>query len=194
MIGDMEKKPSMHHYCMTIYVWLSLLLFLYFGVGAYLGAYLHVSSTSSEPTIKHSSSRVIYQGVEFNSIEDVKEVLKREPVGIYFPWVFSLPFIATILILAFCSGAFGGIFRIFKELGIDKRNIAEIPVVYMSFCAGFTGLMVLGVSYLLPSMLTASKNTPWPISIMFLSIFGGFFPETTMKWLEKLSKKLFPSR
>ena len=187
----MGRKESMKHFLKTVFVWFFLFLIIYLGAGAYIGADLHVTLTSSKPSKESSSTHVFYKGVDFESEKEVKEIVKRESAGVYFPWVFSLPLEATVFVLAFCSGAFGGIIKIFKELSINKRKIAEMPVTYLLFFAGFLGLMVLGVSYLLPAALTASKNIPQPVAIVFLSILGGIFCENTMEWLEKQYKKIF---
>lgn len=180
----------MHPTRKHIAVWFYFVLFIYIGTGAFIGADLHVTLTSKLPT-ESSLSQYKYKGVVFKSEEVVKEVVKRETVGKYFPWILDLPLTATVLLLAFCSAAFGGIIKIFREIAIDHKDILDIPITYLSFFAGSLGLMVLGVSYLLPAALTASKNTPRPIAIMFLSIFAGIFCENTMEWLEKQNKKLF---
>ena len=174
-----------------IVVWVCLLLFIYAGAGTFIGADLNVKLTSSQITTGQSSSQYKYKGVTFKTKEDAIEVIKRESVGVYFPWIFILPLNLSIFILAFCSGSFGGVIKIFKEIALNNKEIAKIPVLYLMFFAGFIGLMVLGVSFLLPTALTASKSTPWPIAIMFLSIFGGLFCENTTTWLEKIYKKLF---
>lgn len=178
-------------YLKEFLIWSYLLLFLYFGAGSYLGANLNCNVLANESPGWLDSSHVIYKGVDFKNAGELKEFLFGVSAVKYFPWVFYLPLDASVIVLAFCSGAFGGIIKIFKNLAIDKHSMLEIPVAYLPIFAGFLGLIVYLVSYILPTALTVTKNTPRPIAIMSFSIFAGLFCENTVKWLERQFEKIF---
>lgn len=167
------------------------MLGLYVGIGGYLRADLDKEIIASSHNRSRETVTVLYKGVEFLNEQQVPELKKREGLGNFFPWIFYLPFIVAIFLTAICFGALGGVFRILKNIALDKSDITNLPVVTLPLVGGMLGLMILGIPYIRPAALTASKNTAQPIAILFLSFIGEVFSEKTVKWLEKQYDKLF---
>ncbi|QDU50247.1 hypothetical protein [Gimesia panareensis] len=129
----------------------------------------------------------------FYNPESLNVFRMEEKVEQLFPWIKILPSFAALALTAVSFGMLGGATRVLKELVIDSISL-EFKSVYMYSAFGFLiGIMILGVSYILPAALTQQTDIQLdPSTLLFLCYFGGLFSLRFFKWIEGLFERIFP--
>jgi hypothetical protein len=72
---------------------------------------------------------------------------------------------------------------------LETRHLFSDPVL-----GRFIGLMVLSVSWMLPSLVTTGNGPIRPVSLAALSGLGGYFSEDARVWLENAFPKISKDR
>lgn len=108
---------------------------------------------------------------------------EQEGLERYFEWTIVLPKFAALVITAMSFGLLGGLVNIFKDLATGKTPISEARYVTMPVLGILTGLVVLGLTYVLPTALTKDTGEIRPLTLVFLCLFCGI---TTEKFYAKI--------
>lgn len=72
-----------------------------------------------------------------------------------------------------------------RSFALKKRPVQASGHLAMIFSSFLTGLVIMGLSYLLPMVLINEGGKIRPFTLMFLSLFGGMYSNA---FYEKLSK------
>jgi uncharacterized membrane protein len=177
-------------------VW--LIIGLYFGIGG-------VTKLSSDETIDNiQKNKTDLMAKPMSQVLDGVTLsnqylydLYTEHKGLeksFFSWTIELPKFTALLVTAMSFGLLGTIVALFKELSIANSNIINIKYLSQPLLGILTGLVVLGLSYVLPSLLTKSSNDIRPITLMFLCLFCGICVEKFYKRIDTSFEKLFSSK
>lgn len=126
---------------------------------------------------------VQYQNVlEMRKIEIVEQYQKFMR---FYPWMEDLPDIITLLLTCCSFSLLGSYILIARGFALRKRKVLAVghPTIILS--SFLTGLVIMGLSYLLPLVLVNEGGKIRPFTLMFLSLFGGMYSNT---FYDKLSK------
>jgi hypothetical protein len=107
-----------------------------------------------------------------------------------FAWTYNLPASLPLFITAIAFGILGGIANVvYKAIGGEVQTTQRL--VLKPLFGGFIGLMILGISYVLPAVLTVNEDKVRPISLAFLCLYAGAFSNHVYLWLEDKIKSVF---
>lgn len=168
-----------------IIIW--LLSGLYFGIGGILK--LNMNKTIKELDIKREilqKEKIDYEinGNSFSNNYEFLVYLEIQSVSKYFPWAAEISDFIAILITAFAFSLLGSLISLFKQLAHEDKNIEDIKIWSIPILGILTGLVVLGLAFIIPELLTKNSEGIQPITLMFLCLFAGMHSE---KFYKKIS-------
>jgi hypothetical protein len=140
-----------------------------------------VPTTTKAPSELH--------GIAFKSDDAMKKAVEFEKAEKFCGWIFALPDVIALGVSALAFGFLGGILGIFKKLYYNKELYSERIFVYPFFTA-LSGLLVLGLAYVVPSVLTSSEVALRPVGLIFLCLLMGAFADEFFSWAQAKVKKL----
>jgi len=112
----------------------------------------------------------------------------------FYPWMNDLPDL-IILLLTCCAFSLVGSHILLLRTIANKKTSSEFPGHLAMIFSGFLiGLVVLGLSILLPRVLVSEGGTIQPSALMFLSLFGGMYSDALYSKLSKYVDKLFKNK
>jgi hypothetical protein len=166
---------------------LILLSVFYFGTGGFV---ILQNDQLYEKSNALQTSEVEYEGIKFKNKEVLNAALQQELILKVYPYADKIPSTLCFIITAISFGAIGSIAKIINDTILKKQKIREIDnLLLIPVQGGIIGLMILGISYILPVLLTNETESLKPITIVFLSLFGGLFYLHFYKWLLKAIDK-----
>ena len=167
------------------------LFLLYLGYGGLYRVELDktIAGTNDE------TERVVVDDVEFLNQQHYLKFERAQLLGDFYPWVFFLFTHSGSVIVVFCAGSLGSFLYILKSKVHDNKKLTDIPIFTLPILSGILGIMILGISWALPSLLTIPENSsPNLYIVMFLSFLGGAFHEKTYKWVEGVFPQFFKTQ
>ena len=137
-----------------------------------------------------SNEKVEYHGIVFNSKERLDTYIEEIKIINYFSWITKVPELIILVFSSCAFGAFGGLIRIIRQISFEGLKLHETHFIAIPFLGMLLGIAVLGISYLLPTILIAEGDIQIrQTSLMFFSLFTGLFSKRFLNWLEDLFKK-----
>ncbi len=111
-----------------------------------------------------------------------------------FPLVKIIPSFFGLILTAMCFGMIGSLISILLRIvGDQYTKPGEVKYISEPVLGLFTGLCVLGISYVLPTILVSKSDTLRPITLMFLALFFGIYSKNFFEKLASLFPKFFKS-
>ncbi|MBO3698576.1 hypothetical protein [Roseivirga sp. E12] len=107
-----------------------------------------------------------------------------------FSWLYGLPTDLVYFLTSCAFGIVGGIIRLTRASIIGQKQTIQKQFQYV-LMGVMMGIIVVGVSYILPNFLSSSSIEINSTTLMFLSLFAGIFSETFFKRLEATFKSTF---
>jgi len=145
-------------------------------------------STPSDKT--EQGGAVVYKGVSFSSIYDAREAIEKDNVNNLFKWTYDIPASLPLLIMAVAFGILGGVTNvIYKAIGGEIQTNSRVSL--KPLFGGLMGMMVLGITFVLPALLTVDNGKVRPVALAFLCMYAGAFSNHVYLWLEEKIKTLF---
>jgi len=143
----------------------------------------------SSDTISLRDGLVEYQNVlEMRRIEIIEQYKKFIR---FYPWIEDFPDI-IILLLTCCSfSLLGSYILIVRGFTLRKKKVDLAGHPTMILSSFLTGLVIMGLSYLLPLVLINEGGKVRPFTLMFLSLFGGMYSNTLYDKLSKYVGRMF---
>lgn len=141
---------------------------------------------NSKDTIK-----VYYGGTSFRNIKEVSILKERQATIKMYPLINTLPTLIFDLIIVFAFGVLGSITNLFKQIAYEKKKIEDLNYISEPILGMLTGFIIIGLSYLIPNTLAVNDIVLKPMSLMFLSLFSGFFSIKFYSYLNSLFGKIF---
>ncbi len=111
-----------------------------------------------------------------------------------FPLVVAMPSFLGLVLTAMCFGMIGSMVSIILRIVNDQYS-KEDEVKYISepVLGLFTGLCVLGISYVLPTILVSNSDTIRPITLMFFALFSGIYSKNFFEQIGTLFPQFLKS-
>jgi len=173
-----------------------IILGLYFGIGGIVTIQLndikddkHKLGISDSSTVTNATdtNSVIYNDISFKNKAALKEYLNSLPAENFdkvYSFFDNIPDFMAQIITAFAFGLLGSIIRIILSVAYDKKRIQDVSHISQPLLGMLTGLVVMGVSYVIPTLLSKNSINVDPISLMFFSLFVGIYNK---EFYDKLS-------
>lgn len=160
---------------------------LYFGLGG-------ISRISVDEVVETLNARknelikdtinVDVDGITVKNRYEYMVLLEHDNVEEYFPWAMELTSFSALLVTAMSFGLLGAVISLFHDISINKNLIEDVSYISKPILGLLTGLVVLGISHLLPALIIKNTSEIRPLSLMFFSLFCGIY---TSKFYEKLA-------
>lgn len=165
---------------------------LYFGISGYLA--LLLDDQKKAWAIAPENPRTI-ENQDYRNIEEWVWEQNKNSVANIFPWLEKVPPIMNPVIAAICFGILGGATRVIKEISFDPEvSLANAKVVSTPVLGMLTGVIMLGVSSLVPALFIAEGTDIRPLTLIFLALFAGLFGVRFYDWLGSLFNTIFPQK
>lgn len=181
----------MNFFIKFIYLMILISFFLFVGIGGIIKAHYEedITRLKIEASQQEKNQPLFYKGIQFENYNELALNLMVKNIPRVYTWIIEeiSPFLALI-ITSLSFGLLGGIIHLFRKnpsflVCISWKDLLLFPVYGM-----LTGMVVLGISYLLPSVLVTNTGEVRPITLMFLSLFAGIFIDTFYIKLLKIFK------
>ena len=137
-----------------------------------------------------ASRPVVYEGIQLASADALDRFRMVEKAKSWFPWIIDLPEPIALMLTALAFGAIGGVIRVTFDAvsNTSQVNGRSFAVVALS---SLTGLLILGVSFVVPAALTVSDAKVRPVALLFFCLVGGLFFDQIFAWLRKRIEGMF---
>ncbi len=171
-----------------------LLIGLYFGLGGLTKARLDETLLNLEQDkekLVKDTINITYDDLDFSNQYEFQYYREAESVEKIFPWTMQLSSFFILIITALSYGLLGGVVSLIKEIVFDRKVANEQQVWSVPVLGLLTGITVLGISYLLPTVLVKNGGEIRPVTLMFLCLFGGMYSRNLYEKLNGYFNKIF---
>ncbi|GEM_PF-854307 len=168
---------------------------LYFGVGGYISIDLMDQKTKYLISPSDSLINVAIAGInmDFKNYEHFKYEVNYQSSKNYFPWIDDFSDTFSVLVTALSFGIIGGLTRLLKQICFDEdKSILTVKVLSIPLLGMLSGIIMLGFSYLLPTLIVSGDQSIRPTTLIFLTLFAGLFSRKFYAWLNRSFDKIFP--
>lgn len=154
----------------TVTLTLVLFLALYFGTGGFL-------ILQNDQTYEDLKATKVTESNKQDIVVGMQNIVDEQTaIEAIYPYILALPTVLSFLITSICFGIIGSIAKIVNDTIQSKKKItATVNLLLIPIQGGLIGIIILGISYALPVLLTNENISLKPISIVFLSLFGGVY-------------------
>ncbi len=176
----------------VLVIWISF--GLYFGIGGIARIKLDETQQeleSDKEQLQKDTVNVRYEGIDLETKYELKYYLEVRSIENYFPWAVRLSSFVAMLLTAFSFSLLGAVIGIIKEVALKNIPVAETKYWSLPLLGLLSGLVILGLSYLLPTLLIKNGTEIRPLTLMFLCLFGGIFITSFYEKLSQYFNKLF---
>lgn len=181
----------MRHFVDPLY-YLFVLLFLfaslYYGISGYLSVDLknlkEKAEASKVDSVTVGDTRYVnkYYFLYTHNTEIVEEL---------FPYLKNVTEPLALIITAVAFGALGGVSRIFIEATFENVRLSEVKIFYLPILGMLCGIFVLGITYVIPTILAAGDQKVRPETLIFLALFAGASSKKFFAWLDSAFSSIF---
>jgi hypothetical protein len=174
----------------SIIITVVFVLALYFGSGGFI---VLENEQKYEKAIALQKKEVVYKRITFYNKEVMEAAKQQNLIQKFYAYYDQLPSVLNFIITALCFGIIGSIGKVVNDTIKNETILAEKTNLLLIPCQGaIIGLIILGVSYTIPVLLTSENVTLKPITVVFLSLFSGIFYENFYQWfLKNLNENVF---
>lgn len=177
---------------MFLGIW--IIFALYLGLSGLCKLYVEEQVDKLDHDREALTKQVINRSVDglpaFKNEYDYKNYMLISRYTNIFPLVDVIPSFFGLICTSMFFGMIGSIVKILLRLVRNEyTSVSEIKYLSEPILGLFTGLCVLGISYVVPTILVSKAEFIRPITLMFLSLFSGIYTDS---FFEKLSS-VFPT-
>lgn len=131
-----------------------------------------------------------YHNKTFSSPEELELYLSYESISKLYPWLENIPNAISLVITACAFGLIGGIIQILKQVAFEDKPLESTKYFSLPVLGLLTGVIVLGITHLLPTIFFSSGAEISANSMMFISLFSGLFSKKLYERLSSIFDKL----
>ena len=163
---------------------------LYYGVGGYMSIVLLDQKEKAElgQDVGLKIDDTIYR-----NMDQYKWFHNKKQLETVFPWLIKVPQSLAIIIAALSFGILGGVTRLIKQIAFDDGvTLENIRAVSIPTLGMLSGIIMLGVTFIIPTVLTSGEQELRPTTLIFLTLFAGLFAKRFYEWLSTCFHIIFP--
>lgn len=140
---------------------------------------------------KNSQPGRIYKEIEFTTRYDLEKFKAIDRQEFLFKWLYELPELVGTLVTACAFALFGAIVDLIRQVVQQNKKVYQLNYFSIPLLGWLSGVAVLGLTYLLPSLLVIDDKGLRPQTLIFLCFFGGLYSTTLFSKLSKYFTKIF---
>ncbi|RFZ85348.1 hypothetical protein DYU05_07050 [Mucilaginibacter terrenus] len=172
---------------------------LYLGIGGLTKLdtdenFKDIQKRKTELELKKFNPPITVKEIPIDNEYDYQIFTLHQGIEEYFTWTVILPRFAALSITAMSFGLLGAVVFLLKSLALNKEDITKIKYLSLPTLGILTGMVVLGLSYILPTIIVEGATEIRPITLMFFCLFCGICSENFYKKIDDLFEKLFKSK
>lgn len=166
---------------------------LYFGIGGL--SRLKLDETVEEldrnkETLLKDTFNIKLNEITIKNKYDYLYELEANDLENFFPWAIQFSSFSALIITALSFGLLGALIAILKQIAFENLVIEEVKIWSLPLLGLLTGLVIYGLSYILPTALVKNGTELRPITLMFLCLLSGIYSNTFYLRLTKLFDKI----
>ena len=171
----------------NVIISLMLIIALYFGSGGFI---ILENEQKYERAIVLPEKTAKYKGIPFYNKEVMLTAKEQELITKIYPYSKRIPSTLSFILTAMAFGLIGSLSKLINQCLSDKTKLSETENLFLiPFQGALIGLIILGISYTIPTFLTNESGSLKPITVVLLSLFGGIYYKNFYTWLSSLIKK-----
>ena len=160
------------------------LIVLYLGSGGFI---ILQNEQSYEKAFTLERKEVVYESINFYNKEVMIAAREQELIISIYPYATKIPSFLSFLLTAISFGIIGALGKVINDSIQNGTNFKDAPnLLLIPMQGGIIGIIILGISYTIPIILTNENITLKPITIVFLSLFGGIFFLNFYSWITNI--------
>jgi hypothetical protein len=171
-----------------------LILSLYFGIGGIISINLNEIEKQREQASQTDNVAVNYDGINFKNKDELFSYLniqKNQNISKFFWWVDDLTDFGALVVTACFFGMLGGVISVINNVAINDKKLEDLHYFSVPISGFLSGIVVLGITYLIPTILVQKSDNIRSMSLMFLCLFGGIKSKELYEKVDKYFNKLF---
>jgi hypothetical protein len=171
----------------NLLIGLITIIALYFGTGGFI---ILQNEQLYEKAIALEKNEVISEGIPYYNKEVMIAAKQQDLILEIYPYAEKIPSILSFVLTAISFGIIGAIGKVVNDTILkdaklnDTNNLLLVPIQ-----GGIIGIIILGISYAIPILLSNDNVSLDPVTIVFLSLFGGIFYLNFYKWFTDVIDK-----
>lgn len=150
-----------------------LILGLYFGTGGVCK--LENDKLITEP--ESDTTKVEFEGIPYKNERHMHIAIENDEMNKIFPWTEKLPSFIDYLITACAFSLIGTLSRMFYDSSQGVTPISKSKFLSRPIFGVLTGILVLGITYVVPNIFLADRSPVNGATLVFISLFCGVFSE-----------------
>lgn len=107
-----------------------------------------------------------------------------------FQWLKEIGNIMAVLVASCAFGLLGGVIALCIELLFKRKKTEDLNIWTQPFLSALTGIVVVAMVYVIPSLLVKNGEEIRPYSLMFFSLFAGIYTKPFYTFLSRSFSKL----
>lgn len=137
-------------------------------------------NSGDEPTVYYVDE------IPFSSLERAQAYIEENRIGSMYNWFYRIPDKLTLFLTSMALGGLGSVISIVSRMALKNASIVDLKVFWNALLGALIGILVLGISYILPLLLTTETEINIrPTTLIFISLFAGLYAEKFLTSLEK---------
>ncbi|WP_047446253.1 hypothetical protein [Alistipes sp. ZOR0009] len=161
---------------------------LYFGTGGYV---ILQNEQMYENALKLEKKEVEYKGTTYHNYELYRMVRQYGLILKVFPYTQHIPTGVSFIITAMAFGVVGAIGRVINDTIRAKQKLNQTANLLLITAHGaIIGVVILGISYSIPMLLTGENIPLKPITVVFICLLGGIIYDNFYTWFIGAISKL----
>lgn len=131
-----------------------------------------------------------YKGIRFKNKLSMLSRIESDELEQIYPWTNSVPSFLSYLITACSFSLIGSITGMIYSVVLQGKTIHDLKYISNPLLGLLTGILVLGVSVIVPSLFLTESADIRPTSLMFICLFCGLFMERFFNGVSKGFNKI----
>lgn len=132
----------------------------------------------------------VFDDMTFKSDADALKAKELKKAETFCGWIFKLPDPSATFITALCFGYLGGVLGVFKRTQMENLPL-DLNSTWRPMFSMLSGILVLGLTYILPTVLSSGQAEPRPMTLMFLCLFAGVYNTEFYAWVQSKITTVF---
>lgn len=169
-----------------IVIW--LLAGLYFGTGGIT----RLDNIEKKEKAEHNGDTVkaIYKHRIFQNMAKAQAYIDEKQTEYIYPWITPIPAFLAYMITSCSFGLLGSLIFLLTEIAFNDKKLEDIKYLSIPLLGMLTGIVVLGLSLLIPNILIAGNKDIKPEGLVFLCLFCGLYSNKFYIRLSNIIEKI----
>ena len=133
--------------------------------------------------------KVIYDDISYKNKARLIAELETEQTTVIYPWLEQCPSFLAYMITACSFGLLGALISLFIELAFNNKELNELKYLSIPLLGILTGIVVLGISFIIPSLIITGDKDIKPEALVFLCLFCGIFSKKFYRRISNILDK-----